>query len=404
MTFPNYSEFSKYWSLDESVTFLNHGSFGACPVPILEKQIQYRKQLESEPLRFFMREYDELIDNSRNKLSSFVNCNPKDLVFVNNATAGVNTVLKSLDFKSGSEILFTNHIYPACRNTIIKIASEKNLKIKEIKFNLPIYNPADITDKVVRSVNKNTAIVLIDHISSMPGIKFPVEEIVSELNSKNVDVIIDGAHAPGMVPLDLKELNAPYYTGNCHKWICSPKTAALLYVREDKQKYIKPLVTSRLFGEVKTTLSEMQYNFSWHGTFDPTPILCVSDTLDFMSSLFKNGWKDIMKHNHELAITAGKKICSEFNIDYPYTDELIGCLFGIPFFEDKAFTRKELSLHNYSPLQNDLFHNYKIEVVVNYWETSLQRLLRISPQIYNDISQYDYLIYALKKLRKKYRY
>jgi len=384
------------------MTFLNHGSFGACPVPVLEKQTQYRKQLESEPLRFFMRECDELIDKSRNKLASFVNCNPNDLVFVTNATAGVNTVFKSLDFKPGSEILFTNHIYPACRNVVTKICKEKNLIPKEIKINLPVLNSSDVTDNVISAVNSKTAIVLIDHISSMPGIKFPVEEIVSELNSKSVDVIVDGAHAPGMVPLDLKKLNAPYYTGNCHKWICSPKSAALLCIREDKQKLIKPLVTSRTYGEVPTVLSEMQYDFSWSGTFDPTPVLCVSDALDFMGSLFENGWNDVIKHNHELAITAGKKICEEFNIEYPYTDDVIGCLFGIPFFEDKAFTRKELSLHNYSPLQDDLFHKYKIEVVVNYWESSPQRLLRISPQIYNHISQYEYLVDAIKELREKY--
>ena len=401
MTNPHYSEFSKHWALDESITFLNHGSFGACPVPVLEKQTQYRKQLESEPLRFFMRECDEIIEKSRKKLAEFVNCNAKDLVFVTNATAGVNTVLKSLNFKPGSEILFTNHIYPACRNTVYKICKEKDLIPKEIKIELPIFNPSDITEKAISAVNSKTAIVLIDHISSMPGIKFPVEEIVEELNSKNVDVIIDGAHAPGMVPLDLQKLNAPYYTGNCHKWICSPKSVALLFVRKDKQKLIKPLVTSRLYGEVPTVLSEMQYNFSWIGTIDPTPILCISDTLDFMGSLFENGWSDIMKHNHELAVIAGRKICEAFNIEFPYTEDVIGCLFGIPFFEDEAFTREELTLHNYSPLQDELFQNYNIEVVVNYWESSPQRLLRISPQIYNHISQYEYLIEALKEILNK---
>jgi len=397
---PKYSKLVKHWLLDKSVTFLNHGSFGACPTPILEKQSEYRKQLESEPLRFMMRECDALLAKSKNKLSAFVNCNPGDLVFINNATSGVNTVLKSLNFKSGSEILITNHIYPACKNTIKKIAKEKNLTIKEIKIPLPVFNSSNITDKIINGVNSKTAIVLIDHISSIPGIRFPVEGIVNELNSRNIDVLVDGAHAPGMVPLNLNKLNAPYYTGNCHKWICSPKGSAFLFVREDKQKLIKPLVTSRLYGEVKTTLSEMQYNFSWQGTFDPTPYICIADAIDFMGSLFPGGWKELMKHNHELALSAGKKICNEFEIEFPYLDDLIAGLMGIPFFKDKKLSKRKLSLHDYSPLQDDLFYNYNIEVVVNYWEKAPQRILRISPQVYNDISQYEYLIYALKKVKR----
>ena len=335
---PKYSTFAKHWSLDKSVTFLNHGSFGARPIPILKKQSEYRKQLESEPLRFMMREADSLIEKSREALSGFIKCDRKDLVFVNNATTGVNTVLKSLDFTTGKEILITNHIYPACRNTINKIAKEKKLKVKEIKIPLHIYNSSDITEKVINSVNSKTALVLIDHISSIPGIRFPIEEIVNELNSRSIDVIVDGAHAPGMVPLDLKKLNAPYYTGNCHKWICSPIGSAFLYVREDKQKHIKPLVTSRMYGETQTTLSEMQYNFSWQGTYDPTPIICIADAIEFMGSLFPGRWKELMKHNHELALAAGKKICSEFNIEYPYSDDLIAGLFGVPFFEEKTIT------------------------------------------------------------------
>lgn len=398
----NYSKYGKYWGLDKKVSFLNHGSFGACPLPVLEKQNLYRKRLESEPLRFFLRECGEMLASSKHKLSEFINADSDDVVFVSNATSGVNTVLKSIDFREGSEILITNQIYNACRNSLNEIAYEKKLRIREVKISLPVFDSGNISDKILNSVNAKTAMVLLDHVSSVPGIVFPVEEICSELGRRGIDLLVDGAHAPGMIPLDIEKINAAYYTGNCHKWICGPKGGAFLHVRKDRQKKIKPLVRSRISGECETSLSPFQYDFSWHGTYDPTPFICIGDALDFMGSIFRDGWNGLMSYNHQLAVKAGKKICDEFDIGYPYSEDLTGSLYGIPFFMERE--NPLITVNSRSPLQDYLYSEFNIEVMIVYWDNVPKRILRISPQAYNTMEQYDYLIYALKKVRKKFGY
>lgn len=396
MNLPPYSSYAEYWGLDKSVVFLNHGSFGACPLPVLEKQSEYRRRIESEPVRFFLREAPHLLEKSRKKLADFVSCSPDNLVFVPNATTGINTILKSLKFQRGSEILITNHIYPACRNAVNEVALVNHLEIKEVKISLPVISRSDITEKILSSISDSTKVILLDHVSSIPGIIFPVEEICSELKNRDIEIIIDGAHAPGMIPLNISKMEARYYTGNCHKWICSPKGSAFLYVSPERQKNIRPLVRSRLYGECVTELSEFIYDFSWQGTLDPTPYICISDALEFMNSLLPGGWSELMNHNKTLALTAGKKICDAFGITNPCPDNVIGSLYGIPFFVDKEIFPKTVNMR--SPLQDDLFYKYKIEVVISYWESQPERILRISPQIYNTLEQYEYLITALKWL------
>ncbi len=178
-----YSEFVKYWGLDRNIVFLNHGSFGGCPIPVLKKQFKLRKKLESEPIRFFTREYEELYFKAKNSLADFINCDFDDLVFVNNATTGVNTILKSYNFKQGDEILITNQIYPACRNAVNFVARSKSLSVNEVKINLPVKDKSQIISSIASAITPKTKLALIDHISSIPGIIFPVKEITEILHS-----------------------------------------------------------------------------------------------------------------------------------------------------------------------------------------------------------------------------
>ena len=356
----------------------------------MEKQNEFRLMLESEPLRFFVREFDELIESARSALSAFVNCNVNDLVFATNATVGVNTILRSLEFKSGDNILITDQIYPACRNAVNYIAKKNNLVVIEVKTDLPIKHKEIFADKIISSANNKTCLALIDHISSLPGILAPIELIVKELNIKGIDTLVDGAHAPGMIDLNVDKIGAAYYTGNCHKWMCTPKGSAFLYVREDKQKEIFPLVISRLSDE-----DDFQLKFSWQGTQDYSALLCIPFAIEFISSLYNKGWKEHIENNHNLVFKAAKKICDEFSIEMPYPEDMCGSIYGIPFGKDINLPEQKINIR--SEIQEMLFYKYNIEAMISYWRNFPDRLLRIAAQTYNTADQYEILIDALKK-------
>lgn len=226
------------------MTFLNHGSFGACPKQVLEFQQRLRLQLEQEPLRFFGREWEPLLDDARSKLAAFMGADVQDLVFIPNATTGVNSVLRSLTFSPEDEILTTNHEYNACRNALDFVTSRTGAEVVVAKIPFPIDSPRQVVAAVIEQVSPKTRLALLDHVTSQTGLIFPIQKLVKELQQRGVDTLVDGAHAPGMISLNLQEIGATYYTGNCHKWLCAPKGAAFLYVRRDKQSEIRPLTIS----------------------------------------------------------------------------------------------------------------------------------------------------------------
>ncbi|MBN1633748.1 MAG: aminotransferase class V-fold PLP-dependent enzyme [Ignavibacteria bacterium] len=393
-----YSDVADLWMLDKNIIFLNHGSFGACPIPILDEQIRFRKKLETEPLRYFLREYENDYLKSQSALAEFTGCDAEDLVFVQNATIGVNTVLKSLDLKPDDEILFTNQIYPACRNTIIFLNETIGVGFKEVIIKLPVTGKEEIINQILEGVNEKTKIVLLDHISSLPGMIFPVKEITEELHNRGVEILIDGAHAPGMFPLNISEVNPDYYTGNCHKWLCTPKGSALLYVKKKNQNKIHPLVTSRISLEKGRYKNDFQLEFSWQGTLDTSAVLTIPFAIEFLNSLNENGIQGLMKRNSELVYNVAEMICEEFEIPMPYPEEMTGSIYGIPFFKDDMI--KSDTINQRSQLQETLFFKYNIEVMVSYWEKAPDRLLRISAQAYNTFEQYEYLISSLKNILK----
>ena len=307
----NYSsKYSKLWNLSPDVIYLNHGSFGACPKEISDYQNEIRLKLEEQPMKFFLREADELLFNSKKILGDFVGANPDNLVFVPNVTHGVNTVLNSLNLNSNDHILITDHIYFACKNTVEFISAKTGAKIDIANVDFPAKSKNNIIEAILSKVNSKTRIALIDHVTSPTGIIFPVAEIVKELNAKNIDIIIDGAHSPGMIPLNIEAIGAAYYTGNCHKWICSPKGAGFLYVRPDKQKGINPLAISHFPGDGFTPLTDFQYKFSWSGTQDVSAYISVGKAINFMNNILDGGWNEVMNNNKKLALKAQKILCN----------------------------------------------------------------------------------------------
>jgi isopenicillin-N epimerase len=396
---PAPSEWSRLWALDPRVVFLNHGSFGACPRAVLQKQQVFRERMEGQPIRFLHRELEGLLDESRGELAGFLGCQSDDLGFVPNATAGVNTVLRSLHFRPGDELLVTDHEYNACRNALNFAAASSGASVVVAAIPFPCRGEDEVCDAVLSRVTSRTRLALFDHVTSPTGIILPAKRIISELNRCGVDTLVDGAHAPGMLPLDLDALGAAYYTGNCHKWVCAPKGAAFLHVRRDRQKEIRPLSISHGANSWRTDRSLFRLEFDWTGTFDPTPYLCAGESVRYLASLLPGGWPELMHVNRTLAIEARRHLCEILQIEPPCPEGMIGTLATLPLPDDEPGTlRPPLFLY---PLQDALLERFGIEVPIVFWPAPPGRCLRISAQLYNAIGQYEYLGTAMLTLLRE---
>lgn len=382
----------EHWLLDPSITFLNHGSFGATPIAVLQKQSQWRERMEREPVRFLARELEPLIDSARAALARFIGASPDDLAFVTNATAGVNAVLRSHRFSAGDELLVTTHEYNASRNILDYVGARSGANVVVVDVPFPIASPDVVVERVLNAVNAKTRLLLIDHVTSQTGLVFPIEQLVREMHARGVEVLIDGAHGPGMLPLDLHALGVSYYTGNLHKWVNAPKGAAFLYVREDRRARIRPVAISHGANSTRTDRSRFHLEFDWTGTFDPTPWLCVPDAIALMQSLVVGGWPEVMRQNRAMALQARDIICAALEVDPPAPDTMLGSMAAIPLPDGDATAAPALYG---DPMQDVLFDKYGIEVPVVPWPKAPRRVLRVSAQLYNTLDEYERLASAV---------
>ncbi|HRY31961.1 MAG TPA: aminotransferase class V-fold PLP-dependent enzyme [Bacteroidales bacterium] len=382
----------EHFTLDPGIYFLNHGSFGACPASIQSRQQEYRNMLEKEPVRFMIRDLEEMIVQVKAALAAFLGTDAGSLVLLPNVTHGVNTVLKSIPWKPGDEIVTTNHIYGACRVLLQYLSASAGITFREARVPFPLKEKAQITESILAEFTPRTRLVFVDHVTSPTALIFPVDEIVEECNRRGIDCLVDGAHAPGALPLNLDSLGASWYTGNCHKWMGVPKSAAFLYARPDRRDILQPLAHSHFSSPDRSFAAR----FHWAGTLDPTPALCIPDAIRWGASLPEGGWEAIRHHNHSLACTARKIICEQLGIPLPCPDTMLTSMAAIPV----GFTEKIVSsgLHSFDTLQETLFREYHIEIPVYPWHEKGIRILRLSAQIYNDLSQYEYLARILKKV------
>jgi len=381
--------------LDPAVVFLNHGSFGSCPLPVLEFQTALRQRMERHPVQFLVRELDELLDAARAALSTLCGADPADLVFVQNATSGVNTVLRSLPLRPGDELLVTDHAYNACRNALDFVAAQAGAVVVVATIPFPLHSAEQVVEAVLARVTPRTRLFLLDYITSPSALVLPAATLVRELDRRGIDTLIDGAHVPGMLPLDLNALGAAYFTGNCHKWLCAPKSAALLHVRRDRQHLIRPLTISHGANSRRTDRSRFALEFDWVGTIDPTAILSVPTAIRCLAGLLPGGLPALQARNRTLAL-AGRRILSEaLGLALPCPDEMIGAMATL-ILPDRAATAPAPTPPLYlEPLHLALV-SHGIEVPVAAWPAPPQRIVRISAQIYNEPADYHRLAAALK--------
>jgi isopenicillin-N epimerase len=306
-----------HWTLDPEIRFLNHGSFGACPRPVLALQQELRARMEREPVLFLARELEERVDAARAALAPFVGAAVEDLVPVANATTGVNAVLRSLRFEPGDEILLTNQGYNACRNVAEFVAERTGARVTVATVPFPLRSSGEVLAAVFAAVTPRTRLALLDHVTSPTGLVFPLAELVRGLRERGVEALVDGAHAPGMLPLDLGALAPAYYTGNLHKWVCAPKGAAFLYVRRDLQAAVRPPVLSHGANSPRTDRSRLRLEFDFMGTDDPTPFLCGPECLRFLGGVVPGGWEGLRRANRELVLRGRALLCTALGCPRP---------------------------------------------------------------------------------------
>jgi isopenicillin-N epimerase len=390
------------WLLEPDISYLNHGSFGACPDPVMEAQRVWRERMEAEPVRFLSRELERHLDEARMRVATFLNADAEGIAFVPNATTGVSTVLASLRFQPGDELLASDHEYNATLNALRAAAERDGATVRIVRIPFPIHDPSEAVEAYVHAVTPRTRFALVSHVTSPTALILPVTAIVRELDRRGVDTLVDGAHAPGMVEVDLGALNAAYWTGNGHKWLCGPKGSGVLHVRADLRDRIRPLVISHGANDERTDRAHFRLLFDWLGTADPTPYLALPAAIRYTGGIHDDGWKGLMTANAALARRARDILCGALGSTAPSPDAMLGSMAAIPL-PGIAPTRAAAQR-----LQAELFDEDRIEVpIIPFPVTAAldgggpaQVLVRVSAQVYNQPDEYVALAESLARRLK----
>ncbi len=381
----NSSSLKDDFLIDPSVIFLNHGSFGACPRPVFETYQAWQRQLEVQPVEFLGRRAIDLLTEARSELAQYLNVDTDDVVYFANPTTAINMVARSLNLKTGDEILATDHEYGAMDRTWRYVCERSGAKYIQQPISLPVTDKDDFLAAFWEGVTPQTKIIFISHITSPTALTFPVAEICQRARKAGLISIVDGAHAPGHIPLDLMAIDADIYTGACHKWLCAPKGAAFLYARKDFQSILDPLVVSWGYQSEKPGPSQFIDYHEWQGTNDLAAFLSVPSAIQYQRD---NSWALVRGRCHDLANRARSEI-----------NRLTGLDAISPESTDwycQMVTARLPTEVDHELIKKRLYNDYRIEVLTHLWQD--RPFIRVSFQAYNEASDLDKLIEALKEI------
>lgn len=360
---------------------MNHGSFGACPIPVLEECQRWQRELERHPVKYLGREFNALLGESRRVLAEYLNCPPEDVVYFTNPTTAINMVARSLNLQSGDEILATNHEYGATNRTWRFVAEKMGARYINQPIQVPFGDKAEVVEQFWRGATKRTKAIFCSHITSQTALHFPIRELCREAKKRGIISIIDGAHAPGHIPVDLVDLGADIYTGACHKWLCAPKGAAFLYVAKHLQAAMNPLVVS--WGYEAEIPGESQYldYHEWQGTRDISAFLTVPVAINLVT---RPAWQQSQVECRRMASRWWRTLQSVHGLlPLSSTDSWFGQMFAL-----------QIPGTDVEPLKSRLYNDFKVEVPIYTWEG--QTYLRVSVQVYNQPADFDALSSGLE--------
>jgi len=370
--------------LNPEITYLNHGSFGACPKPVFENYQSWQRELESEPVQFITKNSLHYLKEAKKALAKYINCSPLDFFFTPNPTFAVNTIMRSLELKPGDEILSTNHEYGAMDRTWNFYSKKMGIRYVRQEVSLPIVSKEQILADFWKGYNSNTKVIFINQISSATAIIFPVKEICAKARELGLITIIDGAHVPGHIDLDIRALDPDFYTGTLHKWMLAPKGSSFLYVKKEFQNKIDPLIVSWGYESESPGESEFLDYHEYQGTRDISAFLATPAAIDFLE---KNNWKIKSANCKKMILGNYLRFCTLVNSKpiCPVTSEFLGQMCSIPIAVEKPSELKEL-----------LLSKYNIEIPVMTLNKNVY--LRISIQVYNDENDLEILYKALEDI------
>jgi isopenicillin-N epimerase len=366
--------------LNPEITFLNHGSFGACPKPVFEVYQQWQLELERQPVLFLGRRADTLLDEARQVLANYLHVEADKLIFVENATIAINAVARSLQLEADDEILTTNHEYGAMDMTWEFICKKTGARYIHHEVPLPVSSAEEFVETFWSAVTPRTKVIFMSHITSPTALRFPLELICQRAREQGIMTIIDGAHAIGQIPLNLSALGADFYTSNCHKWLCAPKGSAFLYARPEHHALLEPLIIS--WGYLPSA-GFVQKN-QWQGTRELAAFLSVPAAIEFQR---RHHWDEVRARCHELIRTARRQF-AEFT--------------GLPLISpDSTEWFMQMAALPIPPcdgeeLKRRLYDDYQIEIPYIAWNGG--HYLRISCQAYNRLEHVEKLTKAVKSL------
>lgn len=360
--------------LDPDVTFLNHGSYGACPREVFESYLNWQRELERQPVEFMGRRVSELLDTARQNLAAYIGASADDVVFVPNATTGINLVAKSLHLEAGDQVLATDHEYGACQYTWEHYCRQSGAVYVSRPVSLPLTTPDAMSESFWEGVTPRTRVIFISHITSPTALVFPIAEICARARQHGMITVIDGAHAPGQVPLDLTTLDPDFYTGNCHKWMCAPKGSGFLYVRRDLQAIMQPQIIS--WGEADGSFIARQQQ---QGTRDYAAYLTVPDAIAWQRD---HDWKANQEYCHALVVEARAQLADLFKLP-PIA----------PADWNRQMVTARLPVCDVEQVKTRLYDDYRVEIPGIDWNN--EQYIRVAIQGYNTAHDIDRLIAAL---------